>query len=91
MPFLWPWKSKFIFNAGGIEWKRSKWSPFAKRVIKFLERLSVKNAGLIISDNLGMCDYLKQEYSEESVLIEYGGDQVEHIDPAIRIARSIHF
>lgn len=82
MPFLWPWKSKFVFNAGGIEWSRSKWSPFAKRVIKFLERLSVKNAGLIISDNLGMCNYLKQEYSEESVLIEYGGDQVEHIDPS---------
>jgi glycosyltransferase involved in cell wall biosynthesis len=83
MPILWPWKKKFVFNSGGIDWKRSKWSPFAKRVIKILERLAINNSGLIISDNQGIYDYIRQEYSKESVLIEYGGDQIYHIAPGI--------
>lgn len=79
LSFLWPWKNKFILNCGGIDWKRSKWSRFASKVIKTLEKTAIKNVGLIISDNQGMHDYFKKEYGKESALIEYGGDQVEHI------------
>lgn len=79
LPFLRPWKNKFILNCGGIDWKRSKWSQFASKVIKLLEKTAINNVDLIISDNQGMYDYFKQEYGKESVIIEYGGDQVNHI------------
>lgn len=82
-PLLWPWKNKFILNCGGIDWKRSKWTPIASKVIRLLERTAINNAGLIISDNQGMYEYFSQEYGKESVLIEYGGDQIEHIKMTI--------
>jgi glycosyltransferase involved in cell wall biosynthesis len=75
IPFLRKYKSKIILNIGGLDWKRDKWSPFAKRVIKAAEGLLVKNSGHVISDNIGIQNYLLEEYGKESMLIAYGGDQ----------------
>ena len=77
IPFLRKYKSKIILNIGGLDWKRDKWSPFAKKVIKAAEELLVKNSGHIISDNIGIQNYLLEEYGKESMLIAYGGDQAK--------------
>ncbi|WP_351125343.1 DUF1972 domain-containing protein, partial [Shewanella sp. T24-MNA-CIBAN-0130] len=34
--------SKVIVNVDGIEWKRDKWSGFAKRFLKFSEAMAVR-------------------------------------------------
>lgn len=75
MPFLKFFRSKIILNIGGLDWKRNKWSPKARWVIKKAEELLVKNSGHIISDNIGIQNYFINEYGLTSTLIAYGGDQ----------------
>src|SRR5258705_10898476 len=77
IPFLKKYKSKIILNIGGLDWKRDKWSPFAKKIIKIAEKFLVKNSGQIISDNIGIQNYILEEYRRESTLITYGGDQAK--------------
>ena len=77
IPFLKKYKSKIILNIGGLDWKRNKWSQFAQKLIKKAEQLLVKNSGQIVSDNIGIQDYIRKEYNRESTLITYGGDQAK--------------
>lgn len=78
MPFLKKYRGKIILNIGGLDWKRNKWSPFAQKVIRKAEKLLIKNSGCIISDNIGIQDYIKETYQRDSTLIAYGGDQAKH-------------
>jgi glycosyltransferase involved in cell wall biosynthesis len=77
IPFLRRFKSKIILNIGGLDWKRDKWSPFAQKVIRRAEKFLVKFSGEIVSDNVGIQQYITNEYDRESTLIEYGGDQAQ--------------
>lgn len=67
---------KIIFNMAGLEWKRSKWSAFARWYIKFLEKIAVKYAHETVVDNQGLQEYITAEYGAKSNVIAYGGDQV---------------
>jgi len=80
IPFLKMYSHKIILNIGGLDWKRNKWSPKAKKVIKLAEKLLVQYTDRIISDNRGIQDYLLKEYGKASSLIAYGGDQVKKIN-----------
>ena len=75
VPFLWRYKSKLILNIGGLDWQRSKWSGFAQKIIRKAEALLMKNCGTLISDNVGIQQYIQQQYGRSSTLIAYGGDQ----------------
>lgn len=75
-------KKKVVINIDGLEHRREKWGKMAKTFLKFSEKLAVKYADIIISDNKGIQDYVKEEYGKDSVLIAYGGDHViRDIDP----------
>ena len=77
MPFLKMFRHKMILNIGGLDWKRNKWSPFAQKVIKKAEQLLIANSSCIVSDNVGIQNYIKETYNRESTLIAYGGDQAK--------------
>ena len=66
--------AKVIVNVDGIEWKRDKWSGFAKKFLKFSEAMAVKYADVIIADNEGISDYITSEYGVNSEVIAYGGE-----------------
>ena len=70
---------KFVVNIDGLEWKREKWSPFAKWFLKLSEKLAVGSADSIVTDNKVIQDYVLSEYSKPSTLIAYGGDQASNI------------
>lgn len=67
-------KSKLVVNVDGIEWKRDKWSGFAKKFLKFSEAMAVKYADVIVADNDGISDYISSEYGINSEVIAYGGE-----------------
>lgn len=69
-------KKKIIINIDGLEWKRAKWGRPAKWFLKFSEKIAVKHADEIITDNKIILDYVKSEYDASSHLIAYGGDHV---------------
>lgn len=66
--------SKLILNVDGVEWKRDKWSRFAKTFLKFSEYIGVKWADIIIADNEGIRSYIETEYGASSEVIAYGGE-----------------
>lgn len=75
-------KKKLIINIDGLEHRREKWNKISRYYLKLSEKIAVKYADIVIADNKGIQDYVKQEYAKESVLIAYGGDHViRDIDP----------
>jgi glycosyltransferase involved in cell wall biosynthesis len=66
---------RFYVNMAGLEWKRSKWGPAAKLVIKVNEWAAAKFSHKLIADNEGLVEYVKSEYGIDAVYIPYGGDQ----------------
>ena len=70
-------KKKIVVNIDGYEWKRAKWSPLAKKFLKFSEAVAVKYADAVVTDNKVLQDYVRSEYGRESTLIAYGGDQAK--------------
>lgn len=67
-------RTKLLTNMDGIEWMRSKWGFFTKRLIKYLESLAVKRSHYIISDNPGIQQYYKKNFNKDSYLVPYGAD-----------------
>jgi glycosyltransferase involved in cell wall biosynthesis len=65
---------KILVNIDGLEWNRTKWSPIARRFLKYSEAIAVRFADQVISDNRVIQDYVRNRYGIESNLIEYGGD-----------------
>jgi glycosyltransferase involved in cell wall biosynthesis len=65
---------KFIVNIDGLEWRRDKWSPFAKWFLKLSEGVAVRFADVVVTDNKAIQDYVHCEYGRSSVMIAYGGN-----------------
>lgn len=77
-------KGKIITNIDGLEWRRDKWKFYAKWLLKYSERQAVYYSDVVIGDNKGITDYVKEEYKKviskkQLELIAYGGDQVEMV------------
>ena len=81
-PLLSKYRSKIIFNFGGLDWERSKWHFLTRKFLKYSESLAVRYSTHLISDNLGIQNYIQKEYGRSSVFIPYGGDQVSKITPS---------
>lgn len=69
-------KKRLVINIDGLEHRRDKWGKWTRRFLKFSERMAVKYADVIVSDNKGIQDYVREEYGKDSALIAYGGDHV---------------
>lgn len=72
-------KGKIVTNIDGLEWKRDKWNPLAKWLLHKSEKLAVKYSDVVIGDNKGITDYVKDAYGKEAVLIAYGGDHATKV------------
>ena len=64
-------------NIDGLEWKRSKWNPIIQRVTKTLEKYGVKYSDYLIADNVGIQEYLHDEYGRDSEFIAYGAVDIK--------------
>lgn len=82
IPLLKPFtKAKIVTHIDGLEWKRDKWGWFAKKFLKFSERLAVTFSHGVISDNKHIQDYVMEEYRKSSFLIAYGANHVSYVEP----------
>jgi glycosyltransferase involved in cell wall biosynthesis len=77
LPFV--FGEKFLVNMDGLEWKRTKWSNFAKIYLRAMEYLTVKWATVLVADAEGIADYLKKRYDnpDKIVMIPYGADIIK--------------
>ena len=67
-------RKRIIVNIDGLEYRRAKWKSWVKKFLKLSEGTAIRFADIIITDNKGIQDYVKEEYGKESTLIAYGGD-----------------
>ena len=68
---------KVITNIDGLEWKREKWSFFAKSYLKYQEKTAVKYSHKVIADNKSVQEYILKNYEKSSEFIAYGGSHVK--------------
>ncbi len=76
---LFPWK-KVVVNVDGLEWRRAKWSGWAKQFLIFSEKMAVRYADEIITDNAAIQKYVVDYYDINARLIEYGADHVSKVE-----------
>jgi glycosyltransferase involved in cell wall biosynthesis len=76
---VWGWmlpkkRSIITTNMDGLEWKRSKYSKPVQRFLRYAESLAVKHSDYLISDSVGIKDYLQKKYNVDSDFIPYGAN-----------------
>lgn len=68
---------RLVINIDGLEHRRAKWGRFARRFLRLSEAMAVRYADVIVTDNKGIQDYVRDVYGKDSALIAYGGDHVK--------------
>ena len=63
---------KCVVTIHGIDWKRAKWGGFARRYIRFGEKIAVKYADEIIVLSEGIQRYFMDVYERKTVFIPNG-------------------
>lgn len=69
-------RGKIIVNIDGLEHRREKWGKFARNFLRFSESLAIRFADVIITDNKGIQNYVRDRYQTKTELIAYGGNHV---------------
>jgi glycosyltransferase involved in cell wall biosynthesis len=64
-----------LLNVDGLDWKREKWPPLAKRYIQLAERLSTILPDAIITDSRVVQQYYQEHYRAPSTYIAYGAER----------------
>lgn len=64
----------------GLEWKRSKYSPKVQTFLKHAEKWAVLSSDELVSDSIGIQDYIRQKYAKDSTFIPYGADVFKNAD-----------
>ncbi|MCW5851724.1 MAG: DUF1972 domain-containing protein [Anaerolineae bacterium] len=65
---------KSILNVDGLDWKREKWPPLAKRYIQFAEYLATLLPDAIVTDSRIVQAYYQHQYQADSTYIAYGSE-----------------
>jgi glycosyltransferase involved in cell wall biosynthesis len=73
---IWGWllpkNTVVTTNMDGLEWKRTKYSPLVKKFLRYAEKLGIKFSDHLISDSIGIQEYLRTKYGASSIYIAYG-------------------
>jgi glycosyltransferase involved in cell wall biosynthesis len=84
---IWGWllpkKVVVTTNMDGLEWKRTKYSEKVKKFLQYAESLGVRYSDHLISDSLGIQNYLKEKYKVNSTYIAYGAILFKYPDSEV--------
>ena len=69
-----------LTNMDGLEWKRSKWNSWVRKLILKLESIAVRESPYLISDNPGIRQYYLDHFQRDSFFVPYGADPVYDFD-----------
>lgn len=72
-------QKRLIINIDGLEHRRGKWNKNVRKFLRYSEKLALKYADEVITDNEAIKKYVKDEYKRESTFIAYAGDHVEKL------------
>lgn len=78
--------TKTVLNVDGLDWKREKWPPLAKKYIQFAEYLATRLPTAYVTDSRVVQSYYRNRFGSEPPYISYGSE-VEIIPPGDTLAR----
>ncbi len=78
--------TKTALNVDGLDWKRGKWNPLAKRYIRFAEWLAQYAPDLYLTDSPLVQAYYKDKTGKAPPFIVYGSD-IEKLPPGETLAQ----
>lgn len=73
-----------IVNVDGLESRRAKWSSIGKRYLALAERVAIRGARHVVSDNMGLTEIIARDHRLSPFTIAYGNDHVRMVDAAQR-------
>jgi len=76
-------KTILVTNMDGLEWQRAKWGRLTRKLTRWFEKLGANNSSALVSDNIGIQEYLLNTYGKNSYCIPYGADVVTDFDDAV--------
>lgn len=79
-------RARILLNVDGLDWKREKWGPLARRYLQWTERLSPRLAHVVITDSREVQRYYAEDYGQRTAFIPYGAD-VTRRPPGAALAR----
>ncbi len=65
---------RVVTNIDGMEWRRDKFGPRARKVLRALEWFAVRFSHRVIADNAALVSLARELHGIEPALIAYGGD-----------------
>jgi glycosyltransferase involved in cell wall biosynthesis len=65
---------RVALNVDGLDWKRRKWPPLAKKYIQFAEWLATKLPNEVVTDSQQVQEYYHTHFHTETNYIAYGSD-----------------
>ncbi len=68
--------TRIVSNIDGLEWRRDKFSPLVRALLKWLERRAVRSSDVTIADNDALVPLVRELHGIEPVMVAYGGDQI---------------
>lgn len=78
-----PKKSIVVTNMDGQEWKRTKFSAKVQKFLLWAESLAVKKSDHLVSDSIGIQNYLNKKYGVDSTYIPYGSHLFQDKDVTV--------
>jgi glycosyltransferase involved in cell wall biosynthesis len=78
--------TKTVLNVDGLDWKREKWPPLAKKYIQLAEYLATKLPNIYLADSRVVQSYYRERFGSEPPYIPYGSE-VEILPPGEMLAR----
>ncbi len=81
--WLLPKKTVVTTNMDGLEWKRTKYSDKVRKFLYWAESMGVKYSDHLISDSIGIQNYLQSKYDVNSEFIPYGADVFNEPDSKV--------
>ncbi|NTV78646.1 MAG: glycosyltransferase family 1 protein [Clostridiales bacterium] len=78
--------TRTILNVDGLDWKREKWPPLAKKYLQFTEYLATILPTAYLTDSLQVQKFYKDKFNNEPLYIPYGSE-VEILAPGETLAQ----
>ncbi len=75
-----------ILNVDGLDWRREKWPPLAKRYIQWAARMATRLPTVCLADSQEVQAYYRRQWGTEPVYIPYGSE-VPVVPPGETLAR----
>lgn len=83
--WLYPKAPVLVTNMDGLEWSRAKYNKLTQRFLTYAEKWGVVHSDQLISDSIGIQDYLLKKYGAASTYIPYAADVFEQRNDDINI------